>query len=66
MRALAETGKLQGQPGRYRPSGEVGEIVVSASIQSIIDARFERLDKDAKRVAEVASIFGGEIPAVSC
>ena len=64
VRALAETGKLEGQPGRYRPSGEVAEVAVSASIQSIVDARFERLDKDAKRVAEVASIFGGEIPAV--
>ena len=64
VRALAETGKLEGQPGRYRPSGAVGEIVVSASIQSIVDARFERLDKDAKRVAEVASIFGGEIPVL--
>ncbi|RWE60805.1 alpha/beta fold hydrolase [Mesorhizobium sp.] len=62
VRALAETGKLEGQPGRYRPSGEVDEIVVSASIQTIVDARFERLDKDSKRVAEVASIFGGEIP----
>ena len=62
IRALAETGKLEGQPGRYRPSGEVGEIAVSANIQSIVDARFERLDKDAKRVAEVASIFDGEIP----
>ena len=64
VRALAETGKLEGQPGRYRPSGMVGEIAVSASIQTIVDARFERLDKDAKRVAEVASIFGGEIPVL--
>jgi len=64
VRALAETGKLQGEPGRYYLSGEVGEIIVSASIHSIIDARFERLEADAKRVAEVASIFGGEIPAV--
>lgn len=62
VRALAETGKLQGQPGRYRPSGKVEEIAVSASIQAIVDARFERLDADAKRLAEVASIFGGEIP----
>ncbi len=64
VRALAETGKLEGQPGRYRASGKVGEIAVSASIQAIVDARFERLDKDAKRVAEVASIFGGEIPVL--
>jgi pimeloyl-ACP methyl ester carboxylesterase/tetratricopeptide (TPR) repeat protein len=62
VRALAETGKLEGRPGRYRPSGNIDEMVVSANIQTIVDARFERLDKDAKRVAEVASIFGGEIP----
>src|SRR5262249_11354284 len=63
--ALAETGKLEGEPGRYRPSGESGKIIIPATIHSIIETRFERLDKDAKRVAEIASIFGGEIPAVS-
>ena len=65
VRALAETGKLEGQPGRYRPSGEVGQIGVSQASTRSIDSRFERLDGDAKRVAEVASIFGGEIPVLS-
>ena len=64
MRALVESGKLEGQPGRYRWSGEEIELVVSANIQAIVDARFERLDNDAKRLAEVASIFGGETPLV--
>ena len=32
---------------------------------AVVDARFERLDKDAKRVAEIASVFGGEIPVLS-
>ena len=59
VRALAESGKLEGQPGRYRWSGEEIELVVSANIQAIVDARFERLDNDAKRLAEVASIFEG-------
>jgi pimeloyl-ACP methyl ester carboxylesterase/class 3 adenylate cyclase/tetratricopeptide (TPR) repeat protein len=65
VRNLAETGKLEGQPGRYRLSGKVDEIVVSSNIHSIIDARFERLDNDAKHVAEIASIFGGDIPLLS-
>jgi pimeloyl-ACP methyl ester carboxylesterase/DNA-binding SARP family transcriptional activator/tetratricopeptide (TPR) repeat protein len=62
VRALAESGKLTGSPGQYRPQGAIGEITISANIHSIIDARFERLDPDAKRLAEVASVFGGEIP----
>jgi pimeloyl-ACP methyl ester carboxylesterase/class 3 adenylate cyclase/tetratricopeptide (TPR) repeat protein len=63
--ALAQTGKLVGEPGRYQPSGESGRIVIPATIHSLFEARFERLDKDAKRVAEIASILDGEIPAVS-
>jgi tetratricopeptide (TPR) repeat protein len=62
---LVETGKLEGQPGRFRLSGRIDEIVVSSNIRSIIDARFERLDNDTKRVAEIASIFGGDIPLPS-
>ena len=65
VRTLAETGKLEGEPGRYRLAGEFNEIVLSSSLHSIIEARFERLDRDTKRVAEIASIFGGEIPPVS-
>jgi pimeloyl-ACP methyl ester carboxylesterase/class 3 adenylate cyclase/tetratricopeptide (TPR) repeat protein len=65
VRTLAETGKLEGEPGRYRLAGDFNEFVVSSSIHSIVDARFERLDKDTKRVAEIASIFGGEIPVLS-
>jgi pimeloyl-ACP methyl ester carboxylesterase/class 3 adenylate cyclase/tetratricopeptide (TPR) repeat protein len=63
VRALADSGKLHGKPGYYHTGGEIGEIAVSASIHSIVDARFELLDPDAKRLAEVASIFDGEIPA---
>ncbi|MBS3647302.1 alpha/beta fold hydrolase [Pseudaminobacter sp. 19-2017] len=63
VRALADTGKLKGQPGHYHSEGQIGEIAVSATLHSIVDARFERLDADAKRLAEVASIFDGEIPA---
>lgn len=65
VRNLAETGKLEGQPGRYRLTGKLDEIVVPSNIRSLIDARFERLDNDAKRVAEIASVFGGEIPLAS-
>jgi pimeloyl-ACP methyl ester carboxylesterase/class 3 adenylate cyclase/tetratricopeptide (TPR) repeat protein len=63
VRALAESGKLKGSRGNYRAEDDIGEIGVPANIQSIIEARFERLDADAKQLAEVASIFGGEIPA---
>jgi class 3 adenylate cyclase/tetratricopeptide (TPR) repeat protein len=65
IHALAESGKLEGEPGRYRAAGEIGSIVISSNIHSIIDARFERLDEDSKRVAEVASIFGDQIPMAS-
>ncbi len=62
---LVETGKLEGQRGSYRLAGRIDEVVVSSNIRSIIDARFERLDNDAKWVAEIASIFGGDIPLQS-
>ncbi len=65
VRNLAETDKLEGEPGRYRLAGKLGDIAVSSNIHSIIDARFERMDNDAKHVAEIASIFGGDIPQLS-
>jgi tetratricopeptide (TPR) repeat protein len=63
VRSLADTGRLLGSPGRYRAAGDPGEIEATANIHSIVAARLERLDPHARRLAEVASIFGGEIPA---
>jgi pimeloyl-ACP methyl ester carboxylesterase/DNA-binding SARP family transcriptional activator/tetratricopeptide (TPR) repeat protein len=65
IRNLAETGRLEGELGRYHPLGDVGDMVIPSNIHSIVEARFERLDKDSKGLAEIASIFGDEIPLQS-
>lgn len=65
IHALVQAGKLEGEPGRYRAVGEIDNMVIPSNVHSIIEARFERLEADAKRVAEVASIFDDKIPARS-
>lgn len=63
VRALVDTGSLEGERGGYRARGPIDSIVVSPNIQSIVEARLQTLDADARLLAEVASIFARDVPA---
>jgi adenylate cyclase len=60
VRALAEDGHLEGERGAYRLARPVEDARVPASVQTVLAARIDRLDPDAKRLLQVASVAGKE------
>jgi len=62
VRALAETGALQGTPGDYRLVRPVPAIEVPASVQAVLAARIDRLGPDDKRLLQCAAVIGYAVP----
>jgi adenylate cyclase len=58
VRDLAERDVLQGDPGRYRLRGDVGDVDVPATLQAAISARIDRLGSSAKRTLNAAAVIG--------
>ena len=61
VRSLAESGSLQGERGAYRLAKPVEDAGVPATVQTVLAARIDRLDPDAKRLLQAASVAGKEI-----
>lgn len=59
--AIVERGDFEGEKGAYRLKGGIDTIPLPATVQAVIAARIDRLEEDAKRVLEVASVIGREI-----
>jgi adenylate cyclase len=60
VRALTEDGHLEGERGAHRLARPVEDARVPASVQTVLAARIDRLDPDAKRLLQVASVAGKE------
>jgi class 3 adenylate cyclase/tetratricopeptide (TPR) repeat protein len=58
VRMLAADGRLVEVDGRYRPSGELGDLQVPDSLRSLITARLDGLDADDRRLLQEASVLG--------
>jgi class 3 adenylate cyclase/tetratricopeptide (TPR) repeat protein len=58
VRSLEETGSLVGKRGAYRLCKPAGDIVVPATVQSILAARIDRLPERDKQVLQTASVIG--------
>ena len=58
VQSLIESGRLEGTRGTYRLVGRVDDVDVPASVQSILAARIDRLDEQAKAVLQTAAIIG--------
>jgi class 3 adenylate cyclase/tetratricopeptide (TPR) repeat protein len=61
IRELAESGHLEGPRGAYRLVRPIEDAGVPATVQSILAARIDRLDPDAKQLLQVASVVGKEM-----
>jgi len=59
---LAETKVLGGERGRYRLTQPVHAIQVPASVQAMLAARIDRLPSEDKRLLQVASVIGNDVP----
>jgi class 3 adenylate cyclase/tetratricopeptide (TPR) repeat protein len=63
VRALAETGKLEGARGAYRLTGPVDSIEIPATVQPLLAARIDRLPEREKQVLQAASVLGDQVAA---
>lgn len=61
VNALVERGDFEGEKGAYRLRGGVDTIPLPPTVQAVIAARIDRLEENAKRALEIASIVGREI-----
>jgi tetratricopeptide (TPR) repeat protein len=62
VRALAETRALQGNRGAYRLAAPPTSIQISASVQTILAARIDRLASDDKQLLQAAAVIGKDVP----
>jgi adenylate cyclase len=61
VRSLAESGHLEGERGAYRLSRPVEDAGVPTAVQTVLAARIDRLEPDAKQLLQAASVAGKEI-----
>src|SRR5262245_20596500 len=62
VRTLVETKALVGERGRYRLVQPVQTIQVPATVQAVLAARIDRLAPEDKRLLQVASVVGKDVP----
>jgi predicted ATPase len=62
VRTLVETKALEGSRGAYRLTQPVHAIQVPPTVQAILAARVDRLAPADKRLLQVASVIGKDIP----
>jgi tetratricopeptide (TPR) repeat protein len=62
VRTLVETKVLAGERGRYRLAQPVQAIQVPATVQAMLAARIDRLPPEDKRLLQVASVIGKDVP----
>jgi adenylate cyclase len=61
VRELSESGSLEGERGAQRLVQPVCDVKVPASVQTVLAARIDRLDADAKRLLQSMSVAGREV-----
>jgi class 3 adenylate cyclase/tetratricopeptide (TPR) repeat protein len=61
VRALSEAGNLEGERGAYRLAHPVEDVVVPASVQTVLAARIDRLSPTAKRLLQAAAVASKEV-----
>ncbi len=64
VRTLVETKALVGEPGHYRLTQPLQTIQVAPTVQAMLAARIDRLAPEDKRLLQVASVVGKDVPLV--
>jgi DNA-binding NtrC family response regulator/tetratricopeptide (TPR) repeat protein len=62
VRALVETGALTGERGAYRLARPVKSLQVPGTVQELLVTRMDRLPEEEKRLLQVASVVGKDVP----
>ncbi len=63
VRMLVDRDAVQPVEGIYRLVGDVGELTVPDTLQSLLAARLDALDPDARGLVADAAVLGGSFPA---
>jgi class 3 adenylate cyclase/tetratricopeptide (TPR) repeat protein len=61
VRALVETGALEGERGAYRLTRPIEQLKIPATVQAILAARIDRLEPEAKRLLQAAAVIGKDV-----
>jgi class 3 adenylate cyclase/tetratricopeptide (TPR) repeat protein len=62
VRSLAESRSLTGTPGDYRLDTALPAIQLPMTVQAVLAARIDRLPADDKRLLQLASVVGKDVP----
>jgi len=62
VRSLAESRSLTGTPGDYRLDTARPAIQLPMTVQAVLAARIDRLPADDKRLLQLASVIGKDVP----
>jgi predicted ATPase/class 3 adenylate cyclase len=62
VRTLVETKTLAGERGNYRLARPIESTQVPATVQSVLAARIDRLQPEAKRLLQSAAVIGKNLP----
>jgi class 3 adenylate cyclase len=62
VRTLVETRALVGERGRYRLTQPVHALQIPATVQVMLAARVDRLPPEHKRLLQIASVVGKDVP----
>jgi class 3 adenylate cyclase len=62
VRSLVESRALAGTPGDYRLATALPAIQIPATVQAVLAARIDRLPAEDKRVLQLASVVGKDVP----
>jgi transcriptional regulator with AAA-type ATPase domain/tetratricopeptide (TPR) repeat protein len=62
VRMLVETKMLAGERGRYRLTQPIRAIQIPPTVQAVLAARIDRLPPENKRLLQVASVVGKDVP----
>jgi class 3 adenylate cyclase/tetratricopeptide (TPR) repeat protein/adenylate kinase len=61
-RALSDGGAIQRADGKFLLAQDAGAELLPRTIQAVIAARMDRLEKDVKTTLQIASVIGREVP----
>ncbi len=62
VRSLVEAGVLAGERGNYQLRAPLASIQVPGRVQSVLAARIDRLEKQDKRLLQIAAVIGKDVP----
>jgi len=61
--SLVESGRLAGSRGAYRLVAPLEAIEIPSTVQAVLAARIDRLPEREKRLLQIASVIGRQVPA---